>query len=98
MSDNKSAVRLVDDGESATALKIDDAVIAGLEVVLEAHLGSATMSVAKLTQLCSGDCVALDAALNQDVELRLNGATIAFGELVTVGSNFGVRITDIPQK
>jgi flagellar motor switch protein FliN/FliY len=51
--------------------------------------------VAELMNLKAGDCVPLDAVVNQDVELRLNGSTIARGELVTVGDNFGVRILEI---
>ena len=96
MSDKKSNVRLIDEaGAGAPKGRVDQSVIAGVEVVLEARLGSARMSVGELMKLTAGDCVPLDAALNQDVELSLNGKTIARGELVTVGEKFGVRIVEI---
>jgi len=95
MAEKNPSVRLVDDDQKDDRPRIDQSVIAGVEVVLEARLGSARMTVAELMNLKAGDCVPLDAALNQDVELRLNGSTIARGELVTVGDNFGVRILDI---
>jgi flagellar motor switch protein FliN/FliY len=95
MVEKNPNVRLVDDEQKDDRARIDQSIIAGVEVVLEARLGSARMTVAELMNLKAGDCVPLDAALNQDVELRLNGSTIARGELVTVGDNFGVRILDI---
>ena len=95
MVEKTPSVRLVDDDQKDDRARIDQSIIAGVEVVLEARLGSARMTVAELMNLKAGDCVPLDAALNQDVELRLNGSTIARGELVTVGDNFGVRILEI---
>jgi flagellar motor switch protein FliN/FliY len=97
MSDKTSNVRLVDESSSASA-SIDQDLIAGVEVTLEARLGSAVMSVAKLMELKAGDCIPLDAELNRDVELRLNGVTVARGELVAVGDSFGVRIVEIARK
>jgi flagellar motor switch protein FliN/FliY len=97
MSDKTSNVRLVD--ETASVLpRIDQSLIAGVEVTLEARLGSAVMTVAKLMELKAGDCVPLDAQLNSDVEIALNGVTVARGELVAVGDSFGVRITEIARK
>ena len=97
MSDKTSNVRLVDETES-TLPRIDQSLIAGVEVTLEARIGSAVMSIARLMELKAGDCVSLDAELNSDVELILNGVTIARGELVTVGDSFGVRIVEIARK
>ena len=95
MSDKSAGVRLVDGQGKGSSAKIDEKVIAAVEVVLEARLGSARMTVSELMQLGEGDCVTLDAALNQDVELRLNGSAVARGELVAVGDRFGVRILEI---
>ena len=94
MSDKNSNVRLVDE-HASDAEGIDQKLISGLEVMLEARVGSARLKVSELMKLKSGDKVPLDAALNEDVELRLNGVTIARGELVAIGSNFGVRIVEI---
>lgn len=74
---------------------IDPDLIAAVEVVLEAVLGTTTLTVAELMKLEKGSTLALDSSLERDVELRLNGAIIARGELVAVGDHFGVRILEI---
>lgn len=74
---------------------INAKLIDAVEVTLEGFLGSAHVTIAELTGLREGAVVPLDAALNAAVELRLNGVAVARGELVAVGDNFAVRLTDI---
>lgn len=95
MSDKNANVRLVDGAPNSARERIDEGVIASVEIVLEARLGSATMTVSELMKLKPGDSVSLNAALNRDVELVLNGKTVARGELVAIGSSFGVRLVEI---
>ena len=95
---DKSNVRLVGDQSPASARHIDEELIAGVEIILEARLGTAKMKVSELVNLKAGDCVPLDAELNRDVELCLNGVTVARGELVAVGDRFGVTIVEIAQR
>ncbi len=75
--------------------RINPKVIDAVGVTLEAYLGEARMTVADLTALKEESVVPLDAALNQAVELRLNGVAVARGELVAVGDSFAVRLTEI---
>lgn len=75
--------------------RINPKVIDSVGVALEAYLGEARMTVAELTALKEESVVSLDAALNQAVELRLNGVAVARGELVAVGDSFAVRLTEI---
>lgn len=82
---------------SISAGKVSSKLIETVGVELEAFVGSAKMTVAELTALTSGAVVALDAQLNEAVELRLNGVAVARGELVAVGEKFGVRLTEIVQ-
>jgi flagellar motor switch protein FliN len=70
-------------------------LIDAVGVTVETYLGSASMTVAELNALHTDSVVALDAALNASVELRVNGLAIAYGELVAVGDKFGVRITSL---
>ena len=72
---------------------IDRSVLDGLPVTIEAVLGVAEVTIGELTSLAAGDSFALDRKLGDAIELRLNGVTIAHGELVSVGDRFGVRIT-----
>lgn len=92
---------MIDQSEESTAeappLRVSSKIIDNVGVELEAFLGSSAMTVAELTALSDGSVVALDAQLNTAVELRLNGCAVARGELVAVGENFGVRLTEIVQ-
>ena len=74
---------------------IDSGLIRTVSVELEALLGTARMTVGELAALRVGEVVALAAPLNQPIALRLNGVTVALGELVSVDARFGVRLTEI---
>jgi len=45
-----------------------------------------------LLGLTHGSVVELDEHLNEEVEVRVNNCVIAYGELVAVDGNYGVRI------
>lgn len=77
---------------TATAAGVKRTVIDSLPVTIEAILGVTEMRVGELARLQAGDTFALDSLLGDPVELRLNGETIAYGELVSHGENFAVRI------
>ena len=77
------------------AVSLDTTVLNEVPVTLQARLGQATLSVAELLGLVEGSVVPLDRSLNDVIELRLNNAVIAKGEIVAVGDRFGVRITDL---
>ena len=81
--------------QSPSPDRINSKLIDSVEVVLEAFLGCAHMTIGELTAMKQGAVVELDAALNAPVELRLNGVAVARGELVAVGENFAVRLTEI---
>ena len=71
------------------------ALIDNVDVNIETFLGAATMTVSELNALNSGAVVTLDASLSDLVDLRVNGVSVARGEIVAVGDKFGVRITSI---
>jgi flagellar motor switch protein FliN/FliY len=75
--------------------RLNNRLIESVDVKLETYLGATSMTIAALNDLRVGSAIALDAALNEVVELRLNGVCIAHGELVAVGDKFGVRVTAI---
>ncbi len=74
---------------------IDKELLRGVEVSLDALLGRGRMTAEALMGLARGSVIALDSSLADHVELYLNDALIARGEIVAVGDNFGVRITEI---
>lgn len=73
-------------------------LIRGVKVKVAAFIGDAEITVGKLFDLREGETLALDRPINQSVELQLNGRTVARGDIVVVGDQFGLRITEIPQK
>jgi flagellar motor switch protein FliN/FliY len=81
--------------QNAAAAGIGLDVFAHVAVDLEAYVGNAQMTIGELMALASGSVVTLGHLLGEDVELRLDGATVAKGELVSVDERFGVRITAI---
>lgn len=80
---------------TANGARLPDSVVDNVDVALETYIGAATMRVGELKALETGAVVTLGSPLNALVELRLNGVTVAHGELVAVGDRFGVRITTL---
>lgn len=82
---------------SPTANGAPDTMLAldHVEIEIEAILGKRRMTVGELRSVAGGDLVALSASLSEPVELRVNGRTVALGEIVAVGDNFGVRVTSV---
>lgn len=87
----------VDVSATASKPRMAARLLDDVEVVLEAFVGDARLTIAELRALGTGATVPLDAALNQVVELRLNGSAVARGELVAVGDRFGVRLTEVAE-
>jgi flagellar motor switch protein FliN len=70
-------------------------IVQDTNVVLEVRLGEATLSIRQLLELREGSVVELAAALDDPVDIVLNGKLIARGQLVAQGEQFGVQITEI---
>lgn len=82
----------------ASLLSIDSAVFDGVRVALRAKLGDVELTVQELLTLKSGSVVKLDHKMSDLVELRLNDALVARGEIVAVDDHFGIRIVEIAVK
>jgi flagellar motor switch protein FliN len=85
-------IEAVSSGKSETSLALDH-----VEVEIEAVLGSRRTTIGELKALVENDLVPLTTSLSDPVELRVNGRTIGFGEIVAVGDSFAVRVTSISQ-
>lgn len=79
----------------AGGLHLDEAVLREVRVSLQVRLGEVELTLEELSALKPGNVLKLDTALGEPVELRLNGAVIARGEIVTVDDRFGVRVCDL---
>ena len=68
-------------------------VLMGVEVPVSVSLGRTTMRVKDLLGLTQGSVVELDQYVGDEVEILVNKCTLAYGEVVAVDGNYGVRIT-----
>jgi len=69
-------------------------MIQGLKVGLSVTLGRSELTVAELFALKEESLLKLDKGTNEPVDIYLDNRLVGRGELVVVGDNFGVRITE----
>ena len=72
---------------------IDFIMDVSLQVSVE--LGRAKIKVKDILQMAPGSVLQLDKLAGESVDILINGKLIAYGEVVVVDENFGVKILDI---
>jgi flagellar motor switch protein FliN/FliY len=65
----------------------------GMEFPVEVWLASEDVQLGRLLELMPGEVLSLAKSPDSEVDLVINGSTIASGELVVVDGKFGFRIT-----
>lgn len=70
-------------------------VIMDVPVTLSLEVGRAQMSVGRLLRLTPGSVVELDRNAGEPLDVYVNGALVAHGEIVVVNDKFGIRLTDV---
>ena len=73
-------------------------VLADVQMEVTVELGRVRMTVRELLSLQPGNVVELDRLAGSPVDVLVNGTTIGRGELVVVGDELGVRMTQIEQR
>lgn len=68
--------------------------LAELPVDLEAELDRKVMTVREILELEVGDVVWLTRSAGENLDLRMGGTLVGFGETVIIENTMGVRITD----
>ena len=58
-------------------------------------LGRTKKSIREILNLGTGSLIELEKLAEEPVEIMVNGKKVAYGEVVVVDENFGVRITSI---
>lgn len=87
---------LVDDSQpisKADAAKLD--TILDIPVTISMEVGRSFISIRNLLQLNQGSVVELDRVAGEPLDVMVNGALIAHGEVVVVNDKFGIRLTDV---
>lgn len=76
-------------------------VLGNLELVKDVkmdvtvELGRTNLPLKEVLQLEDSSVIKLDRLAGEPVDLLVNGRLIAKGEVVVIGSNFGVKITQV---
>ena len=70
-------------------------ILLDVKLQLSVELGKTELPIKKLLELTKGSIVTLNKAAGEPVELYANGKLIAYGEVVVIEDNFGLRITHI---
>lgn len=60
-----------------------------------AQLGGCSLTIEEILKLGTGAIVDLNRAAGGPIDLLVNGKVVARGEIVAVGDNFGVRISEL---
>jgi flagellar motor switch protein FliN len=71
------------------------ALLGGVQVGVSVMVGQVQASLAALMELKSGTVLPLDRQVDSPLDLVVNGHVVGRGELVVVGDQFGVRVTEI---
>lgn len=70
-------------------------ILLDIPLELSVELGRTVMNLKQVLELGNGSLVELDKLTGEPVDILVNGKQIAKGEVVVVGENFGVKITQI---
>jgi flagellar motor switch protein FliN/FliY len=81
--------------ETTTEDPIGVSGLMNVPVQVTVQLGSTRMNLSDLMQLGPGSLLTLDRQAHEPCDILVNGRVIARGEIVTVGDQYGVRISEI---
>lgn len=84
--------------DSRPLIAADSSLLRDVEVTLQARLGQLVMPISELMALRTDSVLSLGTRLNEPIDLLLNDALVARGEIVAVDDMFGVRIVEIATK
>ena len=85
----------MDNNDALEAGSLDQDLIRSIPVTLTVELGSAKLKLKDLLRLAQGSVLELDTAAGEMLDLKVNGTTIAKGEVVTVGDQLGLTVVEI---
>ena len=70
-------------------------ILESIEVNISIEVGRTEMTIKDLLLLNEGSVIELDRLAGEPLDILVNGAIIAKGEVVMVGERYGIRFTDI---
>jgi flagellar motor switch protein FliN/FliY len=73
-------------------------VLLDIELPVTLRFGDTSLSLGEVMALTSGSLIEFNRALDDPVEVRVNGRVVAHGQVVTVQGNYGIRITEVANR
>lgn len=70
-------------------------IILNLNLEIRVQLGKTTSTVKEVLEMGQGSVLELDKLNGEPVDLFVNERPFSKGEMIVIGENFGVRVTDI---
>ena len=70
-------------------------VIMDVKVEVTVQLGSAELPMKEIVELSPGSVIQLRQQAKDPVALLVNGRLVAYGEVVVVEDNFGIKVTEL---
>jgi flagellar motor switch protein FliN/FliY len=111
ITDQNEPTQSIDDAESIKSVKFSplepvepqtgDGKTKNMDMLMDVHipvlveLGKTEMLMRDVMALTPGSIIELDSLAGEPVRISVRGKTIAFGEVVVVDENFGVKVTRI---
>lgn len=78
-------------------MKIGINFIDEIQVVITAELGQAIMKIREILKLGEGSIIELEQPAGENAQVLVNSQKFGTGEVVVIGSNFGIRMESIFQ-
>ncbi len=72
-------------------------VLADVPLEVSVMLGRTRKNIREILEMLPGSVIELDRMAGEPVDILVNGRPVARGEVVVVGENFGVRVTELLQ-
>lgn len=71
---------------------------ADVRVPVEVELDRKIMRMAEILDLEEGSVIKMSRSAGENIDIRVGGALVGFGEIVILEDNMGVRITDFHEE
>jgi flagellar motor switch protein FliN/FliY len=68
--------------------------LSDVPVSIEVELDRKILTVREILNLASGSVLRMSRSAGENIDIRVGGALVGFGEIVILEENMGVRITD----
>ena len=66
-----------------------------IEISCDVRLGATKKSISDIMKMDEGTIIELDRLTGEPADFRVNGVTIARGDVIVIDENFGIRLTEI---